>query len=631
MNAMLRQRRKDDEMRAQGTEGSNEVPLPNAGSCTGCSEDPRTQCPHIKASKDFWRGRLGCSGTAEGRCISPHSSLGAFTLGCSSRRPSKHTVMAQPWCSLLGDLLAQRWVPVGTGLGDHNEEGSSRMGFHELTGEVLDLQLLRCSPCLGAVLIASSSSAGLESHSCRGNPLRLQGESPSHGKAGRQPVPESLCVYFWARFCPKARFPGKDAGHAHVDAIPKIHNKLCLLSSASGGTSSWAVRDLSAGSTNKARALFLQHVASTAGAGSPEESLECGQKVPKAQRKESRGMQAWGAPGAPALPASPGDVMPPGDVIPLQPNIEVPQHPSESRAAVNHLQGRSRDSELHKTWIISAYSDNFITCTDLLTHWVSPCTRLSSGGDTGTRPGFEVPRQMRNWTVFDVPVNYMDSGKRLLRDYIGVTNHRKKGLDLNFETQCVELRTGAYKMSEGEAQQQALDTSITDSTHSPQISLLSSGTTGRSRSKAMWMLESSISMGCSFEIVLTLECLVLHTEGGSACLGRSSYICNPSPAGPAKVLRSLNCNHVGDKTLISFSDESGKFGGNGDTTSFVRAPSPATTSAIKPVLLFGTPEELSRCLPPVVLLRAADPHLDCHPSANPDGDPAAGLSWSMET
>lgn len=58
---------------------------------------------------------------------------------------------------------------------------------------------------------------------------------------------------------------------------------------------------------------------------------------------------------------------------------------------------------------------------------------------------------MRNWTVFDVPVNYMDSGKRLLRDYIGVTNHRKKGLDLNFETQCVELRTGAYKMSEGEA------------------------------------------------------------------------------------------------------------------------------------------------------------------------------------
>lgn len=55
MNAMLRQRRKDDEMRAQGTEGSNEVPLPNAGSCTGCLEDPRTQCPHIKASKDFWR------------------------------------------------------------------------------------------------------------------------------------------------------------------------------------------------------------------------------------------------------------------------------------------------------------------------------------------------------------------------------------------------------------------------------------------------------------------------------------------------------------------------------------------------------------------------------------------------
>lgn len=34
--------------------------------------------------------------------------------------------------------------------------------------------------------------------------------------------------------------------------------------------------------------------------------------------------------------------------------------------------------------------------------------------------------------------------------------------------------------------------------------------------------------------------------------------------------------------------------------------------------------------PPVVLLRAADPHLDCHPSANPDGDPAAGLSWSMK-
>lgn len=58
---------------------------------------------------------------------------------------------------------------------------------------------------------------------------------------------------------------------------------------------------------------------------------------------------------------------------------------------------------------------------------------------------------MRNRAVFDVPVNYMDSGKRLLRDYIGVTNHRKKGLDLNFETQCVELRTGAYKMSEGEA------------------------------------------------------------------------------------------------------------------------------------------------------------------------------------
>lgn len=28
---------------------------------------------------------------------------------------------------------------------------------------------------------------------------------------------------------------------------------------------------------------------------------------------------------------------------------------------------------------------------------------------------------------------------------------------------------------------------------------------------------------------------------------------------------------------------------------------------------------------------AADPHLDCHPSANPDGDPAAGLSWSMKT
>lgn len=46
---------------------------------------------------------------------------------------------------------------------------------------------------------------------------------------------------------------------------------------------------------------------------------------------------------------------------------------------------------------------------------------------------------MRNRAVFDVPVNYMDSGKRLLRDYIGVTNHRKKGLDLNFETQCVEL------------------------------------------------------------------------------------------------------------------------------------------------------------------------------------------------
>lgn len=32
--------------------------------------------------------------------------------------------------------------------------------------------------------------------------------------------------------------------------------------------------------------------------------------------------------------------MPPGDVISLQPNIEVPQHPSESRAAVNHLQVR---------------------------------------------------------------------------------------------------------------------------------------------------------------------------------------------------------------------------------------------------------------------------------------------------
>lgn len=64
----------------------------------------------------------------------------------------------------------------------------------------------------------------------------------------RQPVPESLCVYFWARFCPKACFPGKDTGHAHVDAIPKIHNKLCLLSSAPGGTSRWAVRDLSAGS-----------------------------------------------------------------------------------------------------------------------------------------------------------------------------------------------------------------------------------------------------------------------------------------------------------------------------------------------------------------------------------------------
>lgn len=121
----------------------------------------------VEKLSDSPRGRLGCSGTAEGRCISPHSSLGAFTLGCSSRRPSKHTVMAQPWCSLLGDLLAQRWVPVGTGLGDHNEEGSSRMGFHELTGEVLDLQLLRCSPCLGAVLIASSSSAGVESHRWR--------------------------------------------------------------------------------------------------------------------------------------------------------------------------------------------------------------------------------------------------------------------------------------------------------------------------------------------------------------------------------------------------------------------------------------------------------------------------------
>lgn len=38
--------------------------------------------------------------------------------------------------------------------------------------------------------------------------------------------------------------------------------------------------------------------------------------------------------------------MPPGDVIPLQPNIEVPQHPSESRAAVNHLQVR----KVKKKW-----------------------------------------------------------------------------------------------------------------------------------------------------------------------------------------------------------------------------------------------------------------------------------------
>lgn len=75
--------------------------------------------------------------------------------------------MAQQWCSLLGDLLAPRWDPLGTGLGDYSEEGSSGMGFHELTGELLDLQLLRYSPCLGAVLIASSSSAGVESHRWR--------------------------------------------------------------------------------------------------------------------------------------------------------------------------------------------------------------------------------------------------------------------------------------------------------------------------------------------------------------------------------------------------------------------------------------------------------------------------------
>lgn len=56
---------------------------------------------------------------------------------------------------------------MGTGLGDHNEESSFIMGFRELTGELLDLQLLRCSPCLGAVLIASSSSAGVESHRWR--------------------------------------------------------------------------------------------------------------------------------------------------------------------------------------------------------------------------------------------------------------------------------------------------------------------------------------------------------------------------------------------------------------------------------------------------------------------------------
>lgn len=70
----------------------------------------------------------------------------------------------------------------------------------------------------------------------------------------RQPVPQSLCVSFWARFCPKARFPGKDAGHAHVDAIPKKHNKLCLLSSAPGGIWRWAVRDLSA----RSRSVWLE-------------------------------------------------------------------------------------------------------------------------------------------------------------------------------------------------------------------------------------------------------------------------------------------------------------------------------------------------------------------------------------
>lgn len=104
--------------------------------------------------------------------------------------------------------------------------------------QVTDRDAWRGDPCWLAHWVCSSPNPSAKP---REHPAFTSLQSPQ-----RQPVLGSLCVYIWARFSPKT--PRKDVGHAHVDAIPKKHNKLCLLSSAPGGTSRWAVRNLSAGS-----------------------------------------------------------------------------------------------------------------------------------------------------------------------------------------------------------------------------------------------------------------------------------------------------------------------------------------------------------------------------------------------
>lgn len=84
----------------------------------------------VEKLSDSPRGRPGCSGTATGFAGKVHQSPSVpqrlhprmFLL----KTQPAHRDGSAPVFPVLGDLLALRGVPVGTGLGDHNEEGSSR-------------------------------------------------------------------------------------------------------------------------------------------------------------------------------------------------------------------------------------------------------------------------------------------------------------------------------------------------------------------------------------------------------------------------------------------------------------------------------------------------------------------------